>query len=128
MEGKIVVNSFEDLKVWEQGVDIADMVLGIVERYIQPHLYGFASQMQRSSVSIPSNIAEGNSRQYTKEYIQFCYISMGSCAELLTQIIIAKRRNYLSEEEFNKLKVLLDTERKMLLGLIKSLKGRKKGL
>ena len=114
-------------KKMEQGVDIADIILGIVERYTQPYLYGFGSQMQRSSVSIPSNIAEGNSRQYTKEYIQFCYVSLGSCAELLTQVIIAKRWNYLREEEFIKLRELINTERKMLLGLIKSLKGRKKG-
>lgn len=78
------------------------------------------SQMQRAAVSIPSNIAEGFVRQHTKEYKQFCYVALGSCAELETQLIIAKKRNYISENDYSKLEEHLNHESRMYL--IKSLK------
>jgi four helix bundle protein len=120
------LNSFEDLNVWKNGVDIAEFVLSLVERFHQQYLFGLANQMQKSSISIPSNIAEGNSRQHTKEYIQFCYISLGSSAELLTQTIIARRKKYITEHEYLKISEMINSERRMILGLIRSLQQRQK--
>jgi four helix bundle protein len=82
-------------------------------------LYGLVSQMRRAAVSIPSNIAEGAARNSNKEFAQFLYISMGSLAEIETQLTLAKRLNY----PMNKYTLdEVDTIRKMTTGLINYLK------
>jgi four helix bundle protein len=73
----------------------------MTSKFPKEERYGLTTQMQRAAVSIASNIAEGFARQHTKEYQQFCYIALGSCAELETQLIIAQRRNYVSSEDFS---------------------------
>ena len=116
------VISYKDLDVWKKGIKIVDLIYEITKYFPQDERFGLIAQMQRSAVSIPSNIAEGFARQHTKEYQQFCRIALGSCSELETQMIIAKRRNYISEEFFIKLEDNLDHESRMLMNLIKSLK------
>lgn len=77
--------------------------------------------MRKTAISIPSNIAEGFVRRHTREYQQFCYIALGSCAELETQLIIARRREYVSSEDFASLEEALNHESRMLINLIKNL-------
>ncbi|MBI4690696.1 MAG: four helix bundle protein [Nitrospirae bacterium] len=84
-------------------------------------VYGLTSQIRRSAVSIASNIAEGAARNSRKEFIQFLYISLGSIAELETQILLAKRLNYLKAET---ILFEIDKIRQMTLGLINYLKKR----
>lgn len=115
------VKSYKDLEVWKKGIEIVDLVYEITSKFPKEEKYGLAGQMQKAAVSIPSNIAEGFSRQHTKEYQQFCYISLGSCAELNTQTIIAQRRRYMSAEDFKRLEEYLDHESRMLMNLIKNL-------
>jgi four helix bundle protein len=115
------VQSYKDLEVWKKGIEIADLVYSCTERFPSGERYGLASNMQRAAVSIPSNIAEGFARQYTKEYLQFCRIALGSCAELETQTIISNRRKYMTEALFAQVEELLDHESRMLMNLIKSL-------
>ena len=79
------------------------------------------SQLRRSAISIPSNIAEGFARFYNKEYRQFLFIFLGSCAELSTQIIIALRLGYLENKEADKLLNEIDEISKMTMSLIKKL-------
>jgi len=79
------------------------------------------SQLRRSAVSIPSNIAEGFARFHNKEYRQFLFISLGSCAELSTQIIIALRLDYLESNEADQLLNEIDEISKMTMSLIKKL-------
>ncbi len=79
------------------------------------------SQLRRSAVSIPSNIAEGFARFSNKEYKQFLFISLGSCAELSTQIIIALRLRYFENKEADKLLNEIDEISKMTMSLIKKL-------
>ena len=62
-------------------------------------MYGLTSQMRRSSVSIPSNVAEGAARQSTKEFLQFLYIALGSLSEIETQLVIAQRLGYTSDDK-----------------------------
>lgn len=82
--------------------------------------YGLTSQIRKSAVSLPSNIAEGAARNSKKEFIQFLHIALGSCAELETQLLIARELGYASSEEvFGK----LGRVRFMLLGLIRSLRN-----
>jgi four helix bundle protein len=69
----------------------------LTKKFPKEELYGLTSQMRRSAISIPSNIAEGFRRYHNKEYKQFLYIALGSCAELETQIIIANELDYINE-------------------------------
>ena len=117
------IKSYKELDVWKKGIEIVDVVYKMTGKFPKEERYGLTTQMQRAAVSIASNIAEGFARQHTKEYQQFCYIALGSCAELETQLIIAQRRNYLSSEAFSELEDYLDHESRMLMNLIKSLRG-----
>ena len=78
MESKI--KNFRDLQVWKLGR----------KHFLREELYGLAAQMRRAAVSIPSNVAEGFNRRHNKEYRQFLYIALGSCAELETQIEVCR--------------------------------------
>ena len=116
------IRSFKDLEVWKKGIEIVDLVYDITAQFPKEETYGLAAHMQKTAISIPSNIAEGHARQHTREYQQFCHIALSSCAELVTQLIIAQRRNYVSNEYFVRLEDDLDHESRMLKNLIKGLK------
>jgi len=120
------VKSYKELDVWKKGIEIVDSVYKITENFPQKEQYGLAFQINRSAVSIPSNIAEGFARGHTAEYRQFLHVALGSCSELDTQLIIANRRGYIAEEEFSNLQEYLDHESRMLMSLIKSLRKRMK--
>jgi four helix bundle protein len=116
------VRSYKELDVWKKGIEVVDLLYEVTtNKFPKEERYGLAAQMQRAAVSIPSNVAEGFARKHTKEYQQFCYIALGSCAELETQLIIAQRRKYVSAEDFATLEEYLDHESRMLMNLIKSL-------
>jgi four helix bundle protein len=120
------VRSYKELDVWNKGIEIVNQIYEITERFPSKELYGLASQMQRSAISIPSNIAEGFARGHTAEFVQFLRIALGSCAELETQLIIADRRNYASHAEVLNLQGDLDHESRMIMNLIKSLRGNRR--
>lgn len=102
-------------------MELVKEVYEVSQRYPKEELYGLAAQVRRSAVSIPSNIAEGAARSGEKDFQQFLRIALGSCAELETQLLIAKEWRYVSSEVvFEK----LDRVRLMLLGLIRSLRAR----
>ena len=118
------VRDFKDLEVWKKGIEIVDAVYDLTKNFPLAERYRLASQMQAAAVSIPSNVAEGFARQHTAEYRQHCFISLGSCAELETQAIIAHRRHYVSTEDLSRLEEMLNHESRMLMNLVKSLKTR----
>lgn len=93
MEEKI--RNFRDLNIWKLGMEIVEDIYRLTKRFPPNEVYGLTAQMRRSAVSIPANIAEGFARNYNKEYRQFLYMSLGSCAELETHIEIAQRLKYL---------------------------------
>lgn len=121
-EKLVKVKSYKDLKVWTKGLDIVDKIYTVTENFPSQERFGIISQMQRSSISISSNIAEGFMRQHSKEYVQFLYIALGSCAELETQLIISERRNYIKQEVAEDLHEMIDHESRMLTNLIKTLR------
>lgn len=82
------IEKFEDLVIWQDGVNISVEIYALFKSSKD---FGFRDQIQRSSVSIPSNIAEGYDRQTNNEFIRFLRIAKASCAELRTQLIIAHR-------------------------------------
>ncbi len=117
----MIVKDYKELDVWKKGIEIVDLVYEITAFFPDKEKFGLISQMQRSAVSIPSNIAEGFARQHTKEYKQFLFVALGSCAELDTQANITQRRNYINEELIEKLMRDINHESRMLMNLIKAL-------
>ncbi|MHC4704623.1 MAG: four helix bundle protein [Planctomycetota bacterium] len=120
------VKSYKELHVWKKGIDIVDSVYSIAQNLPENEQYGLASQIRRSAVSVPSNIAEGFARGHTAEYRQFLRVALGSCAELETQLIICQRRGYVTEKVLLSLQEELDHESRMIMNLIKSLGENKK--
>jgi four helix bundle protein len=93
------IKNFQDLRIWQKGIEVVKDIYILTKKFPKEELYGLSSQMRRSAVSIPSNIAEGFRRYHNKEYKQFLYIALGSCAELETQIIIANELDYINETD-----------------------------
>ncbi len=92
-----------------------------IRKFPKEEIYGLSSQMRRSAVSIPSNAAEGFRRYHNKEFRQFLYIALGSCAELETQVSISKELNYVKIEKEEELLEILDHISRMITNLIKKL-------
>lgn len=113
------IEKFEDLEVWKEAMRLAVMIYDCLK---ESRDYGLKDQMQRSAVSIPSNIAEGYERNSNKEFIQYLYIAKASCAELRTQIYLAVKVKLLSETLGNK---SLELSKKISAMLFKLIKTRK---
>lgn len=92
--------NFKELLVWQKSIDFVTEIYKVSDTFPKHEMYGLTSQIRRASVSVPSNIAEGNSRRSKPDYLQFLKISRGSCAEVETQLLISKRLNFLKEEEY----------------------------
>jgi four helix bundle protein len=116
------VRMHKDLDVWKESMRLAKDVYALTTKFPKEEMYGLTSQIRRSAVSIPSNIAEGAGRNSNKEFIQFLYISLGSLAELETQILLSKDFGLLQGDVVDK---SIGRVRRMLLGLIDHLKGRR---
>ena len=115
------IKSYKDLNIWKRSIELVEDVYKITKNFPKEEIYGLTSQLRRAAVSIPSNIAEGFTRVHNKEYRQFLYISLGSCAELNTQIIISSRLSYLSNEKANRTLNEIEEISKMIMGLIKKI-------
>jgi four helix bundle protein len=115
------IKSFKDLKIWQQGIDLTRKVYLVTSKFPKEEVYGLTSQMRRSAVSIPSNVAEGFKRSYGKEYKQFLQIVLGSAAELETQSIIAHKLGFIPDDSFADISQNLDSINKMTSSLIKKI-------
>lgn len=112
MNGK--VESHKDLTVWQKSMDLVVLVYKLMEKLPKQERYSLCDQIRRSAVSIPSNIAEGKSRNSIKEYKYFVGIAKGSVAELETQLLLCERIGYLQKEELRETLGLLEEVSKML--------------
>jgi four helix bundle protein len=110
------------LEVWKRAIDLTVLIYKCTEAFPELEKFGLISQMRRAVVSIASNVSEGAARQTKKEFAQFLHNAQGSLSELDTQLLIAKRLGYLSEDVFNDIVKELDFEDKLITGLIKSLR------
>jgi len=119
MAGKI--RTYRDLDIWKASIQLVKDVYKLTEQFPKQEVYGLVSQMRRAGVSIPSNVAEGFRRYHNKEYKQFLYISLGSCAELETQATIARELAYISEDKETALLEKLDHISRMISNLLKKL-------
>lgn len=112
---------YKKLKIWEKGISLVKKIYELTKTFPKEEIYGLTSQMRRSAVSIPSNIAEGSQRISDKEFSNFILIAKGSLAELQTQLIIAEGFKYIEKNNFEK--IIIETEEldSMLLGFYKKL-------
>lgn len=84
------MGNYKELIVWQKSVDLVTEVYAVTKDFPKEEIYSLTSQIRRSAISIPSNIAEGHSRRSQTDYLQFLKIARGSCAELETQLLISK--------------------------------------
>ncbi|HEV7665852.1 MAG TPA: four helix bundle protein [Chloroflexota bacterium] len=91
----VAITSFRDLRVWQAGMELATAIYALTQSFPAAERFGLSSQLQRAATSIPSNIAEGHTRAYTREYLHHVAIAHGSLAELETQLELAIRLGYL---------------------------------
>jgi four helix bundle protein len=112
------MKSYRDLIVWQKSVDLVTLVYKLLDKFPDDEKFGLTSQIKRSSVSIPSNIAEGYGRNYTKDYIRFLNISRGSLFEMQTQMQIAINLGFIKNDDLNEINDLSLQIEKMLNSLI----------
>lgn len=115
---------YKNLKIWQKSINLTTNVYKLLEKIPANEKYNLTSQIKRCSVSIPSNIAEGHNRRSTKSFINFLKISLGSLAELETQLIISEKIKYVNTKDSQNIHKEIIEIRKMVLSTIKSLKQK----
>lgn len=120
----MTVTSYHDLGVWQRAIGFVVDCYKLTEQFPRTETFGLASQLQRSAVSVPSNIAEGAGRLHTREYLRHLGISRGSLFEAETQIIIALRLNYANRDRIEPLLSAVAEIGRMLHGLITALERK----
>ena len=115
--------SFQELKVWQKGVDFAEAVIRVIDELDTPRRhYRLIEQLEAASTSVSMNIAEGKGRQSTKEFIQFLYIARGSLFEVVTLLIILQRLGWIDTKRMIQFQEMALEITKMLNSLIKSMR------
>lgn len=115
------IKSFKQLKIWQKGIEIVKDIYELTRSFPKDEQYGLTSQMKRSAISIPTNIAEGFKRYHAKEYRQFLHVALGSAAELETELIIARELGFVPEDRLKSLFEKLDHLARMISSLLKKL-------
>ena len=115
------MRNFKQLKIWQKGFQVAVNCYKLTSAFPSQEKFGLTSQLNRAGVSIPSNIAEGSSRNSDKDYNRFIEISLGSCFEAETQLLIAKALGFGEANLNQETLALLNEEEKMLTAFSKSL-------
>ena len=104
----------KNLDAWKKSIDLVEMIYKLSALFPDEERYGLTSQIRRAAVSVPSNLAEGAARNSKKEFLNFISISLGSLAEVETQVIIAQRLNFCERyNDFNQ----INEVRALLIGL-----------
>ncbi len=118
--------SYKDLVVWQQAMELVELIYPASARWPQSELYGLVSQVRRAAVSVVSNIAEGQGRNSRGEFLQFLRNAKGSLLETETQILVAVRLKYLKDEEAQRVLDKIERVSRLLYGLMQSLKKSEK--
>jgi four helix bundle protein len=116
--------SYRDLLVWQKGIELAKLLYPLSAQFPSEEKFGLISQIRRAAVSIPSNIAEGQARHTTGEFIQFISHAEGSVAEVDTQLFLAVELDFVRNEQAARCFDLLGDERRMLNALRRRLTGQ----
>jgi four helix bundle protein len=118
------IKSYKDLLIWQKGIEIVTATYKLTRSFPNEELFALSNQLKRASISIPSNIAEGYGRNTEKSFSHFLDISRGSLFELETQLTIAKKLNFITDENlYNQITSLIDEESKMINAFTKKLKA-----
>ncbi len=115
------MNSYRDLIVWQKSMNLVTLIYKQTNKFPDDEKFGLTSQIKRSSVSIPSNIAEGYGRNYRKDYSRFLQISRGSLYECQTQLEIAVNLKFITIDDIKEINELSLEVEKMLNSLIKKI-------
>lgn len=115
------MKTYKDLIVWQKSIELVIAIYKLTEKFPKEEIYGLTSQIQRASISIPSNIAEGRMRGGNLEFKRFLLIAFASGAELETQLFISKKLPKTEKLDYNKVDSLLEEVMKMLNKLISQL-------
>ena len=115
------ITNFKDLRIWQEAVLFVEQIYKITKEFPKDELYGIVSQMRRSAVSIPSNIAEGFMRYHNKEFKQFLFIALGSSAEIETQLVISHKLSYITDQTLDTLSERIDKINRMVMALVKKI-------
>ncbi|MFC1543147.1 four helix bundle protein [Candidatus Neomarinimicrobiota bacterium] len=113
---------FEEIEAWQRARELAKAVYAVTRKGAFSKDFGLRDQIQRASVSVMSNVAEGYERDGTKEFIQFLSIAKGSAGEVKSHLYVAKDQGYLNKDEFVALADLTDETRRLIAGFISYLK------
>ena len=123
-----MIRSYKDLDIWKKGVALVKNIYLITNEFPKSETCALVDQIRRAAISIPTNIAEGHTRQHKKEFRQFLFVALGSLSELETQMIIAEKLGYLEKEKLSRSLSEMDAIGKMTRGLIKKLQNRTNSL
>jgi four helix bundle protein len=108
------MKNFKELKIWQKGLQIAINRIKLTNTFPKQEKFALVSQLNRTCISIPSNIAEGSSRNSSKDYNRFIEISLGSCFEAETQLLIAQELKFGNAESIREIQLQIIEEEKML--------------
>ena len=122
----MVVQSYRELEVWQFAMELAESCYRVTRSFPKEEMFGLTSQIRRAAVSIPANIAEGQGRDYTKEFLHHLSISRGSLMELETHLLLSRRVGLLNQDDLDHCLTLTDRISRMLSGLRKALENRLK--
>jgi len=122
-----MLKTYKDLEVWQKAYAFCLEVYQATREFPAEEKYGLISQIRRSVISVPSNIAEGYGRKNLPEYIQFLYVAYGSLCELETQLLLSKDIGYIELAENDRLIETIGTIERMLKALIRSLENKRQG-
>ncbi|PSB06470.1 diversity-generating retroelement protein bAvd family protein [Pleurocapsa sp. CCALA 161] len=117
--------SYRDLRVWDEGMKLAQMCYQITKTFPKEEMYGMISQIRRAAASVPANIAEGYGRENRGEFIQFLKIAQGSLKEVETHLILSARVNLTTEQTVEPVLKQCETVGKMLRSLIRTMQNKK---
>lgn len=118
------IKTHKDLKVYQKGIYLVTDIYKFTASFPEEEKFGLISQLRRAAISIPTNISEGSSRKSTKEFMQFLYIALGSASEIETLLEISRNLGFNRSEEHDSLISDLESIKRMILSLIKSLKNK----
>jgi len=118
------VKDYRELIVWQKAMDLVELVYRTTDGFPQKELYGLTAQICRAAVSIPSNIAEGQGRHSTRDFLHFLSIARGSLKEVETQVLIAERLGYVDQRAGSVLLELTAEVSRLISGLTSSLRGK----
>jgi four helix bundle protein len=117
------MQDYKKLEIWKSAIEIGELTYKLLQTFPKSEQYGLISQMQRASVSISSNIAEGSSRKSKPDFTRFLEFSLGSCFEIESQFILSEKIGFIIDTEQGQLLLSkLEVERKMIYSFIQLLK------